>query len=202
MPGFWAPTAGAADAAPLMPLIKLPAASLANIMLPLAQKEVRAVVFGMLFRATLAYAPCVFFWAQAPHNSTVVGNRYGAAAGPAELGQRVRVLEAGAAVASGRVHRTGALPVSSTSSSNSSDAATPGFVHKLRAAFVSNADSTSCSKVSLLVVRVIGAVSTSSARSAAPVPYVSHQEPLSRHQKQTILAVYGIAAPPHSCVPP
>lgn len=180
----------------MVPLIELPAAPLAQEVLPLAQEEIGAVVLGVLLRTASAHVPPVFFGAEAPHDSTVVRHGYGAAAGPAELGQGVWVLQACTPVAPSRVLRAGHLPVSSTSASYSTDAATPGFVHKLRAPFFPTTTNSThpWSQVRLLVVRVIGAVSAPCAGGAAPVPHVPHQEPMPGHQQQTILAVYGVAA--------
>lgn len=140
LPVLRAPTARTANAAPVVPLKELPTASLTQEVLPLPQEEVRAVVLGVLLRTTSAHVPPVFFWAKAPHNSTVVRHRYGATAGPAELGEGVWILQAGAPVASSWVLRTGHLPVSS---SYSTDAATPRFMHELWTAFLPTAaDST------------------------------------------------------------
>lgn len=201
LPGLGAPAAQTADAAPVVPLIELPAAPLTQEVLPLAQEQVRGVVLGVLLRTASAHVPPVFFRAETLHDSTVVRHGYGAAAGATELGQRVRVLQAGTPVASCRVLRAGHISVSPAS--YSTDAATPGFVHQLRAPFLSTAPNPThpWSQVRLLVVKVIRAVSTSCAGGAAPVPHVSHQEPLPGHQQQTTLAVDGIAAPSHPYTP-
>lgn len=201
--GFGAPTASTANAAPVVPLIELPAASLTQEVLPLAQEEIRAVVLGVLLWTSTAHVPPVFFRTEAPHDSTVVRHGYGATAGPAELGQGVRVLQACTPVAPSRVLGAGHLPVSSASASYSTDAATPGLVHKLGAPlFPTTTDSTHpWSQVRLLLVRVIGAVSAPCAGGAAPISHVSHQEPMPGHQQQTILAVYGITAPSHAYSP-
>lgn len=205
LPRLGAPTAYTANAAPVVPLIELPAASLTQEVLPLAQQEIRAVVLGVLLRTAPAHVPPVFLRAEAPHDPTVVRHGYGAAAGPAELGQGVWVLQACTPVAPSRVLGAGHILVSSSDASYSTDAATSGFVHKLRAAFFPTTTTTDpthpWSQVRLLMVRVIGAVSAPCAGGAAPVPHVSHQEPLPGHQQQTTLAVYGVAAPSHPCTP-
>lgn len=104
-PGLGAPAAGTANAAPVVPLIELPTVSLTQEVLPLAQDQIRAVVLGVLLWTASAHVPPVFFRAEAPHDSAVVRHRYGAAAGPAELGQGVGVLQAGTPVAPSRVLR-------------------------------------------------------------------------------------------------
>lgn len=196
-PGLGAPTAGTADAASVVPLIELPAASLTQEVLPLAQEKVGAVVLGVLLRTGSAHVPPVFFWAEAPHDSTVVRHGYGAAAGPAELGQGVWVLQARTPVAPSWVLRAGHLPVSSTSASYSTDAATPGFVHKLGAPFFPTTTNSTHPWSQVLMVRVIGAVRAPCAGGAAPITHVSHQESMPGHQQQTTLAVNGVAAPSH-----
>lgn len=198
--GFGAPTACAADAAPVVPLKQLPAPSLAQEVMPLAQEEVRAVVLGVGLWTMLTQVPPILFWTEAPEGSTVIRNGYRTTAGSAELRQGVRVLQACTPVASSWEIRTGHLPVTA---SYCTDAATPGFVDKLRTTFISsNANSThSCRQVRLLMMGVIGAVGAPGTGRAAPVPHVSHQEPLSGHQQQTVLAVNGTAASSHPCVP-
>lgn len=203
LPGLGAPAANTANAAPVVPLIELPAASLTQEVLPLAQEEVRAVVLGVLLRTASAHVPPVFLRAEAPHGSAVVRHGYGAAAGPAELGQGVWVLQACTPVAPSRVLRAGHLPVYSAYASYSTDAAAPGFVHKLGAPFFPTATNPThpWSQVRLLMLRVVGAVSAPCAGGAAPVPHVSHQEALPGHQQQTTLAGYGVAAPSQPYTP-
>lgn len=201
--GLWAPAAETADAAPVVSLVELPAASLPEEVLLLTQQEVGAVVLRVLLRTPSAHVLPIFFWTQAPHDATVVRHRDGATAGPAGLGQGVRVLQAGAAVTPSRVLRAGHFPLPWASSSYSTDAATPGFVEELRAPlFATNTDNTTNSthspgQMRLLMVRMIGAVGAPCTGGAAPIPHVPHQEPCARHQQQTILAVYGVTATSH-----
>lgn len=195
-PGFWAQTPGAADAAPVVPLKELSAVSLAHEVLPLTQQEVGAVVLELLLVDSSADVPPVFFRAKAPHDPTVVRHRYGTAARPAELGQSVRILEAGAAMAPGRMLGTRDVLVRSSPASHCTDAATPWFVHKLKAALFPS-DST-WGQVGLLMVRVIGAVSAPRTGGAAPIAHVSHEQPVPRNQQQTVLAVYGVTAASHA----
>lgn len=102
-PGFWTQTPCTADAAPVVPLKELSAISLTREVLPLAQQEIGAVVLELLLVDPSAYVPTVFFRTKAPHGSAVVRHRYGSAARPTELRQRVRVLEARTSMAPSRM---------------------------------------------------------------------------------------------------
>lgn len=195
-PGFWAQTAGTADAAPGVPLKELSAVSLTQQVLPLAQQQIGAVVLELLLVDPSTDVPPVFFRTKAPHDATVVRHRYGSAARPAELGQSVRVLQARASMAPGRMFGTRDVLVSSYRT----DAATPRFVHKFKAALFS-ADST-WSQVRLLMVRVIRAVGAPRTGGAAPIAHISHEQPMPGNHQQTVLAVYGVTAASHACAAP
>lgn len=195
-PGFWAQTPGAADAAPVVPLKELSAVSLAHEVLPLTQQEVGAVVLELLLVDSPTDVPPIFFRAKAPHDSTVVRHRYGSAARPAELGQSVRVLEAGTSMAPSRMLGTRDVLVRSSPASHCTDAATPWFVHEFKAALFPS-DST-WSQVGLLMVRVIRAVGAPCTGGAAPIAHISHEQPMPRNQQQTVLAVYGVTAASHA----
>lgn len=195
-PGFWAQTPGAADAAPVVPLKELSAVSLTHEVLPLTQQEVGAVVLELLLVDSSTDVPPVFFRAKAPHDSTVVRHRYGSAARPAELGQSVRILEAGTSMAPSRMLGTRDVLVRSSPASHCTDAATPWFVHKFKAALFPS-DST-WSQVGRFVVRVIRAVSAPCTGGAAAIAHISHEQPMPRNQQQTVLAVYGVTAASHA----
>lgn len=169
-------------------------------MLPLTQQEVGAVVLELLLVDSSADVPPVFFRAKAPHDSTVVRHRYGSAARPAELGQSVRILEAGTSMAPSRMLGTRDVLVRSSPASHCTDAATPRFVHEFKAALFPS-DST-WSQVGLLMVRVIRAVSAPRTGGAAPVAHISHEQPVPRNQQQTVLAVYGVTAASHAHATP
>lgn len=198
-PRLGAATASAADAAPVVPLEELSAISLTQEVLPLAQDQVGAVVLGLLLGAASAHVPPVLFWAEAPHDAAVVGHRDGATAGAAELGKGVRVFQACTPVTASWVLGAGRLPVSS----DSADAATPRFVHELRAALLPTAADSArrWSHVRQLMVRRIGAIGAPRTGSAAPIPHISHQKPMARHQQQTTLAVYGVPTPSYDDTP-
>lgn len=86
--------------------------------------------------------------------------------------------------------------VRSGPASHCTDAATPWFVHKVKAALFPS-DST-WSQVGLLVVRVVGAVSAPRTGGAAPIAHISHEQPMPGNQQQTVLAVYGVTAASHA----
>lgn len=195
-PGFWAQTPGSADAAPVVPLEELSAVSLAHEVLPLTQQEVGAVVLELLLVDSSADVPPVFFRAKAPHDSAVVRHRYGSAARPAELGQSVRILQAGTSMAPGRMLGTRDVLVRSSPASHCTDAATPWFVHRFEAALLPS--DSPWSQVGLLMVRVVRAVSAPCAGGAAPIAHISHEQPMPRNQQQTVLAVYGVTAASHA----
>lgn len=48
------------------------------------------------------------------------------------------------------------------------------------------------------MVRVIRAVSAPCTGGAAPIAHISHEQPMPRNQKQTVLAVYGVTAASHA----
>lgn len=99
-------------------------------------------------------------------------------------------------MAPGRMLGTRDVLVRSGPASHRTDAATPWFVHKVKAALFPS-DST-WSQVGLLVVRVIGAVGAPRTGGAAPIAHISHEQPMPGNQQQTVLAVYGVTAASHA----